>query len=169
MTILAQLFGIGATLSLFLIYQQKSRRGMLWAKLSADIFWVIHYLLLGGYAGMIPNGVGVFREIIFLKRKEKQWANNVFFPVLFICINLTLGLISFDAFYDLLPITASSIVTISLWIDRPKITKLISIPVSSAFMIYDFFVGSYVGIINEAIAIASIIIYFMREKKDVCK
>jgi len=34
-------------------------------------------------------------------------------------------------------------------------------------MVYDIFVLSYVGIINEAIAICSIIIYFLKEKKNV--
>ena len=72
MNLVAQLFGIGAMVSLFLIYQQKTRRGMLLAKLSADVFWVIHYFLLGGWAGLIPNAVGIFRELIFLHRKQKK-------------------------------------------------------------------------------------------------
>ena len=67
--IAAQIFGIGAMLSLFLIYQQKSRKKILFAKLSADVFWVVHYLCLGGYAGMIPNLVGILRELVFIGRK----------------------------------------------------------------------------------------------------
>lgn len=169
MNIIAQLFGIGATVSLFLIYQQKTRKGMLAAKLSADIFWVIHYLLLGGYAGAIPNGVGILREVIFIQRKKKRWASCFIFPVIFICINLTLGIFSYKEPYDLLPIIASAAVTLSLWIDRPRMTKIISIPVSLAFMVYDLFVLSYVGVVNEAIAICSIIIYFAKEKKNVHK
>lgn len=42
---LAQIFGIGAMISLFLIYQQKSRKKMLLCKLSADLFWIAHYFL----------------------------------------------------------------------------------------------------------------------------
>lgn len=167
MNIIAQIFGLGATVSLFMIYQQKTRKGMLLAKLSADIFWVIHYFLLGAYAGMIPNGVGMLRELIFIQRKEKRWANNFIFPVIFILINWGLGFRTFEAWYNILPIAASTVVTISLWIDRPRVTKLISIPVSLAFMTYDIFVLSYVGIVNEAIAICSIIIYFVKEKKNV--
>ena len=65
--IFAQLFGAVAMIFLFLIYQQKSRHRMLLAKLFADICWVIHYLILGATAGMIPNSVGIFREIVFRK------------------------------------------------------------------------------------------------------
>ncbi|MBR4000060.1 MAG: YgjV family protein, partial [Clostridia bacterium] len=57
---------------------------------------------------------------------------------------------------------ASTAVTVSLWIDNPKLMKLISVPVSLSFLIYDIFVGSYIGIINESIAIFSIIISFLQ-------
>lgn len=160
---IAQLFGLGAMASLFLIYQQKSRKKMLFAKLSADICWVVHYLCLGGYAGMIPNGVGIFRELIFVNRKDKKWATSIIWPIIFIIINWTLGFRTFNDWYNLLPITASTFVTISLWIDNPHLTKIISIPISSAFLIYDIFIGSYIGIVNEAVSICSIAIYFLKE------
>ena len=162
---IAQLCGVGAMISLFLIYQQKSRKGMLVAKLSADVFWVAHYLCLGGTAGAIPNGIGIFRELIFLKRKEARWASLVLWPALFILINWTLGVLSFDSPFDVLPIAASTFVTISLWIDNPRLTKLICIPVSAAFLIYDVYIGSYIGIVNESIAIGSILVSFIREHK----
>lgn len=165
MPIVAQLFGIGAMASLFLLYQQKSRRRMLAAKLSADVFWVAHYLCLGGIAGAIPNGIGIFRELVFLKRKHARWASLALWPILFILVNWGLGIASFDTPFDVLPIAASTFVTISLWIDNPRLTKLISIPISAAFLVYDMHVDSYVGVLNELIAIGSIILSFIREHK----
>lgn len=164
MKIIAQLFGIGAMVSLFLIYQQKSRKKLIAAKLSADIFWVAHYFCLGATAGMIPNFVGIFRELIFINRKSKKWASLGIWPVVFILINWALGFRTFSSWFNFLPITASTFVTVSLWIDNPKLTKLISIPISVAFLIYDIFVGSYIGILNESIAIGSIILYFIKAK-----
>lgn len=161
----AQLCGIGAMISLFLIYQQKSRRRLLAAKLSADVFWVAHYLCLGGTAGAIPNAVGVFRELIFLKRKDARWASLALWPILFILVNWGLGIASFDSPFDILPIAASTFVTISLWIDNPRLTKLISIPVSAAFLAYDIHIGSYIGVINESIAVGSIVLSFIREHR----
>ena len=137
---------------------------MLLAKLSADICWVIHYLCLGGIAGMIPNGIGIFRELIFINRKEKAWASGILWPALFITINWVLGFCTFSMWYNILPILASSCVTVSLWIDNPKLTKSMSVPISLSFLIYDVFIGSYIGIINELISIASIAIYFLKLK-----
>lgn len=137
---------------------------MLWAKLSADICWVIHYLCLSGIAGMIPNAVGIFREIVFINRKDKKWASSIVWPVIFILFNWILGFKTFHSWYNLLPITASTFVTVSLWIDNPKLTKIISVPISAAFLIYDVFIGSYIGIINETVSIFSIAIYFIKFK-----
>lgn len=169
MYIIAQLFGAGAMTSLFLAYQQKKRKNLIISKLSADIFWVAHYLLLGGYGGLIPNLVGIFRELVFVNRRSKKWASCILWPILFICVNWALGVMTFDTLYNLLPITASTFVTVSLWLENPRITKLILIPVSLAFLIYNIFIGSYIAIINESLAIISIIISFIKEHKKETK
>ena len=166
MKIIAQIFGLGAMLSLFVVYQQKDRKKLIMAKLSADICWVIHYLCLGGTAGMIPNGVGIFRELIFMNRTSKKWASSIFWPVLFVLINWGLGISTFRSAFNILPIAASTMATVSLWVNNPKLTKIITLPASFSFAIYDFFVGSYVGIINEAIVITSIILSLVKERKS---
>lgn len=162
---IAQLFGIGAMIALFSIYQQKSRKRLIISKLCADVCWVIHYLCLGAYGGMIPNFVGIFRELIFVNRDSKKWASSFVWPIAFILINWGIGFTTFESPINILPIAASTFVTVSLWFRRPRLTKLISIPISLTFLIYDIFVGSYVGVLNESIAIISIIISFAREKK----
>ena len=163
---LANVLGLGAMISLFLIYQQKSRKKILLCKLSADIFWILHYFSLGATAGVIPNFVGIFRELVFVNRKTKKWANTPLWAVLFITVNFVLGICSYEKWYDIVPIIASAFVTVSLWIDNPRLMKLISIPVSVAFFVYDIFVSSYIGMINESIAIVSIIIYFIKNFKE---
>lgn len=166
MKIIANIFGIGAMIFLFSIYQQKSRKNMLMCKLSADICWSVHYACLGAFAGIIPNFTGIFRELVFVNRKEKKWANSLLWPMIFILINIALGVRSFGNWYDVLPIVASSFVTVSLWIDNPNLTKIISFPVSAAFLTYDVFVASHIGIVNESLSMISILIYFIKNFKE---
>lgn len=152
-------------ISLFLIYQQRNRKNILLCKLSADICWIFHYFTLGATAGMIPNFIGVFRELVFINRHRK-WANCKIWVVFFIAMNIVLSILTFKNYYDVIPIIASSFVTISLWINNPDLTKKISAPVSLLFLIYDIFVHSYMGIINESLSVVSIIIYFTRKFKE---
>lgn len=169
MQTVGQLLGLGAMLSLFLLYQQKNRKRILLCKLLADVFWVAHYACLGGVAGVIPNGVGIFRELVFINRKRKKWAGSFFWPVLFIAINWGLGISTFRSPMNILPIAASTFVTVSLWLDNPRLTKLISLPVCAAFLIYDVYVHSYVGVINESISILSITLSFIKEGRGKMK
>lgn len=164
MNIVAHLFGIGAMIALFSIYQQRERKKLIAAKLCADVFWVIHYLLLGGIAGMIPNFIGIFRELVFINRENKKWADKLIWPILFIILGWGMGIYTFDSMFNILPIAASTLVTISLWIKNPNFTKFLTIPVCTAFMIYDFHIGSFFGVINESLSICSIIISFVKEK-----
>lgn len=163
---IANVWGFGAMCSLFLIYQQRNRKNILYCKLSADLFWIAHYFCLGATAGMIPNFVGAFREIVFINRNTRKWASSPIWVVFFIFLNFFLGVVALDNWYDIVPIIASSFVTISLWIDNPKLTKIISVPVSASFLIYDIFVKSYIGIINESISISSFILYLFKMLKE---
>ena len=157
------IFGIGAAVSLFLIYQQKSRSKLLLCKLSADVCWIIHYFYLGAYSGMIPGTVGIFREIIFFNREKRKWCNIIIWPIIFILFNWFLGYKAYRAPIDLLPIIASTFVTVSLWLKNPRFTKAISLPVSIAFIVYNFFVHSYIGIISESVSLISLIVFYTKE------
>ena len=53
--IIAECLGFIAIGIGFLIFQQKTRTGMLAMKLSADILWIIHFLLIGATSGMIVS------------------------------------------------------------------------------------------------------------------
>lgn len=166
---IAPIFGIGAMISLFLIYQQKERKNLLLCKMSADICWTLHYLCLTAYGGAIPNFVGIFRETVFLNKNKHKWAEASIWPIVFIVINWILGFRTFTSSINILPIAASTCVSIALWLNNPKLTKLISIPVSATFFTYDYFVGSWIGMINESISIISILIFFIKNggKKNV--
>lgn len=161
--IIGQLFGIGAMAFLFSVYQQTNRKKLIFNKLCADFCWVIHYLLIGAYGGMIPNFVGIFRELVFAKRDEKKWARHIIWPFFFVTVNWILGISTFKSAINILPIAASAFATISLWCKNTNITKMILVPVCTAFLIYDIAVGSWIGIINESISLLSVIIYYITE------
>ena len=156
--ITAWIFGIGAMIFLFSIYQQKNIIKLIICKLCADICWSVHYLCLGAIGGAIPNFVGIFRELVFVNRKEKNLADKIIWPIFFVSVNLTLGIVTMKSYINLLPIIASVFVTVSLWLKNPTLTKIISFPVSCSFLIYDIFVESWIGVFNEGLSLISIII-----------
>ncbi len=164
--VLSQAFGALGMVSLFLSYQQTERKKLIAGKLGADAACVLHYLCLAAWGGAIPNFVGIFRELVFMQRDGgKKWANSPVIPAAFILLNWTLAALSWDTALTLLPIGASTFVTISLWARKPRVTRLICLPVSVCFIIYDCFVGSWIGIVNESVAIVSILVSMFRNDR----
>jgi len=159
--ILAQFFGFLGTYMLFTLYQQQDRIKLLKRKLYADVLWALHYIFLLAWAGAIPNLIGIIREAIFM-HNDKKWAKSLIWPVIFIGFSWSLVILTWQSTLSLLPMCASTLVTISLWVKSPKLTKCLSIPVCAAFIIYDVCIGSYAGIVNESISLISITISFVK-------
>lgn len=164
LNIIAQLLGFGGMYMLFSMYQQKERKALLKRKRFADMLWSAHYICLFAWAGAIPNFTGILRETVFMS-EEKKWAKSKLWPIVFIAISWTLAIITWKSALSLLPMCASTLVTLSLWVKEPKVTKLLTIPVCTAFIVYDVFVGSYAGIVNESISLASIMISFFKNRE----
>lgn len=158
---IAQLFGLAAMVSLFLIYQQKDRKHLLICKLSADICWVVYYALHSAVGGMIPNLIGIFRESVFLN-ENKKWANSKLWPAVFILLNWIVALLKWKEPYDFIPICASTFVTISLWVKSPRLTRIISAPVSAAFVVYNLLAGTWLGVINDSVGLVSVVLSLVR-------
>lgn len=170
LSLVAQLVGFGGTYMLVTLYQQKSRRALLFRKLTADVLWTVHYLLLSvgtptAFAGAIPNGVGILRESVFLNEKHK-WARSPLWPIVFILIGWAIAIPKLqESLWGLLPMCATTIVTVAMRLSDPRMTKLLSFPACLAFLIYDIVVGSWAGLFNEALSLASIVVYLVRARR----
>ena len=162
MKILSYIFGIGAMISISFGYQQKTRKGLLISKLSADFCWSVHYLCLGAIAGMVPNAVAFFRELVFMHRGKKKWASSSLWPIFFVSLSWLIAFPSIDSPLDLLPLSGSTLVAFLLWINRPFLTKVLLFPVSMAFFFYNIHVSSVIGIVNEIVGMSSIIVFIVR-------
>ena len=161
MKIIAQLVGfLGIAIS-FIIYQQKKRKKLLIWKLVSDCVWMLHYALLGAYSAVAVTIIGAMRETVFLN-EGKKWANKKFWIVVFCLINVIFAFFTWKGPYSLLPTIASLIAVVSFAMQKPKITRFFSFPVSACMITYDFFTGSIAGIANEIFTITSSIIGVIR-------
>ncbi len=154
--IVAQLVGACGMLSLFIMYQQSNRMKYLYYKLLSDVIWTVHYLMLSAIGGAIPNMVGIVRELIFMKEFKKKYT-KVIWAAIFITINASLGIILADSWIQFVPICASAFVTVSLTFQKTSNIRLLTIPISITFLIYDIVVGSWAGVLNESISLVSMI------------
>ena len=163
MELLAKIFGFAGILSTVVIYQQKTRKGLLFSKLVSDVLWFVHYFCLGAYSGAAIAVIGLIRELIFMNR-EKKWAKHPAWLVFFLALSLGSAVLTWKNGFSLLPMAASMLAVVSFWIGKPKLSRLLSFPIAGSMLVYDVTLNpiSVAGIGNELLAITSSVVGIIR-------
>ena len=144
--IAAEVIGIiGVALSLF-IYISKNRKHIVVAKFASDIVWLMNYLLLGAYTGVVLNVIAMGRECVFYHRGEKKWASHRIWLYIFVALTLVSPLVELAS---------------------RTFTPLSIIPaIGSAYtpwLIYNICIGSIAASISSAFTLVSALVGNVRD------
>ena len=184
------LFGIIINLSSL---QFNKHYQILILRTTGTVFFVIQYLLLKAYVGMVMDLVGILRNVIFTilvaKKKSTKFA-IIFFSFLTVISGLITIILSwndttiqlteiwkinfglttiFTVVLSVLSIIAKLISTISFGINNPHVIRLLNIPAASCWLLYNMLNFSLTGAINECFSIGSSIVGEIRFKKPKSK
>ncbi len=168
MNIIAQTAGVIGTTMIFFSFIARKRRNILLCKFTADILWMIHYLLIGAYSGAALNVLALGRETVFYN-KEKKWASSKFW--LYFIIALTVGscLLTWEGPLSLLPMLGSCCAVVSFWCTKPLHIRLLAIPAQTLWVIYGLLHGSIPTLVSNTIAMTAIGIGLYRDIKGMKK
>lgn len=156
--------GIGAIsmLLVFISYQMNDRRKILIYQIMISLIWVIHFYLLEAYAAAAINLIGAARAVAFYFRGRYRWASAACVPAAFCCASLIATALTWSGGLDVLAAAATVLQTIALWMRMPKHIRLLSLPASPMWLIYDILNRSYVGMITECFVLSSLLIAMWR-------
>jgi len=163
-TLLGQIFGLIAVFLGFLSFQMKEQKKLLIVQTATSLAFVIHYMLIGAYSGMLVNVLGIFRNLAYYHKDKPLFSGRkcpIFFAVL---IGLS-GLLSWQGYYSLFVILGVGINTLCLAFTDTQKTRASILVSSPLVLIYDLFVGSIGGAVYESVVIVSSIIGIVRYKK----
>ena len=184
---LIQLLGfIGIALGIIAV-QFNTHKNIVLFKTLAEIPYLIQYIFLNAYVGMVMGVVGIIRNIIFTNR-VKQGKDNKFFIILFSLITVIVGCVTialsweqtlsvmnkftstqwikvvFAVIFSALSIIAKIFSTIAYGIKEPKTLRALNLPASFMWFIYNLVFFSISGVLHELFLMSSIIIAMIRYK-----
>ena len=155
-------------------------------KTLGSLLFVIQYFLLGAYTGMVMDLVGSVRNIIFSLNVKNKRSNKV--PVIiFSCITAIAGILTIAFTWDvskirwtndlqfatilmvvisILSIIAKLISTIAYSINDPHKMRILNLPSSGCWLIYNFVAFTLAGTLNEIMTLSSVLIAEFRFRKD---
>ena len=161
MKLFADILGVAGVNVYIVLYQHKNRRSLLAYKLTLDLIWLVHYILIGAYSGAAVAAIAALREIIFVNRDPKKAGSKIWLPI-FISVAVITTVWTWDSAFSLFTLAASCIAVISFFIGRPGLSRILAFPVSISLLIYDVSCHSVWGVVNESFAILSSIVGIIR-------
>ena len=164
MIIASYVFGFLGILCTVIIYQQKSRKGLLFSKLTSDVVWFMHYFFLGAYSGAAIAAIGAVRELVFVN-KDKKWGRHILWLPFFIIISIICTVFTWKNIFCICTCIASILSVISFYIGVPKVSRIMSFPISGCMLTYDIANLSIAGIVNEIMSVTSSIVGYIRHDK----
>ena len=159
--VIGQILGIIATIITFASYQVNSKRRLLAIQTVSTLFTCISYLFLGATSGFALNIVCIVRNVVFYFVDSKSKWNYIAASALALCM-VVLGALSWQGLISLLVIIALAVNTVVMSLGKPQRLRESVLLTSSMVLVYNIFVFSLGGIVNESVAIVSSIIGTIR-------
>ena len=160
--IFVQLIGLVAWFILVLSYYRKNTNKILVFHIIATILYAIHYLLLNAYSGLFISVLTIIINYGYYKTNKDKYIFLASIPFYFL-----IAFFSYGNFIDLLPIYASIVDSYVLTKKKDVVLKG-SVISYGLWIIYDFTVKSYSGVITDCLLVISNI-FILRHSKDMKK
>lgn len=171
--IIAQAFGIFATLCCFAMPLFKKKWQMLLVNVAGNLFFILNLLLLGAHSGdwlgnataMIVNLVSLVQVLISYRHVQKGTpvtkAENLVFLVLYV----GMGFIGFNRALDFLPIIASVFNMLAVFQKDEQKTRYLVLCNASIFCTYYIIIGS-TSLLAELMAVITTVIALIKYRKN---
>lgn len=159
--LIAQALGFIGTIIIVIGMQQKSYKGIVLCKIGNEFFSSIHYLLLGGYTGMLANLASCLTNGCYYFRIKKG-KSTLPFQIVFAVMFVAIGLLSWHGPISIFVVLAKLISSVALGIKNPRAIRILNLISNPCWLVYNIYMGSIAGIITDSLVITSVAIAVVR-------
>lgn len=156
-----------------LIYLQRKRRNILALKLTTDVLWSMHHLLIFSYSAAATTTIAILREIVFYNY-NKKWAKSTWWSVGFSTVFILAALMTWKDAFSIIPALSSILTTVAFGSKKIAITRMFAFLASVGMLFYGVHYNSAATVANECLTQLSIIVsviichYLNRKGEKVC-
>ena len=171
--IIAQAFGIFATICCFAMPLFKRKWQMLLINVAGNLFFILNLLLLGYHetgdlfanaTAMIVNVVSLVQVLISFYHVQKGTPVTTAENIIFLLLYVGLGFVGFNRALDLLPIVASVFNMLAVFQKDEQKTRLLVLCNASIFCAYYIILGS-TSLLAELMAVITTLIGLIKYRK----
>lgn len=156
-----QLIGVAGTLLFFLSYQCRSNRNLFRVQLLSYLFYTAHLLLLGALTGGVSYMINTLRS--FCLGSRWKFAHSRAMCAIICAMQLAALALTWSGWISILPVAANIAATLGGYTHNPRKIRIAGMFVNSPlWIVYDLCVGSWAGLLDEAVTEGSMILSIVR-------
>ena len=119
-----QIVGFAAMAVSMLIYLQRKRKNILILKLSSDVLWALHHLMILSYTAALTTAIAIFREIVFYNY-DKKWAKSRWWSVGFSLVFVMAALFTWKDAFSIIPAIGTVLTTVAFGEQKNRCNKAV--------------------------------------------
>ena len=159
--IAGQIISLIAVILSFITYQMKSKKGIMVMLSVATGISCIAYALLGGTVALVLNLVSIVRNVCFY-HKDKKILSSKAVPIVLALIMGFLSIFTWEGAHSVFFVVGLMLNTLAMGYFNAQNLRWSILLTSSLIMIYNLFIPSIGGTVNEVVAITSAVIGLIR-------
>ena len=159
--IIAQVLGFIGTIIIIIGMQQKKYKHIVMCKIGNEFLSSIHYLLLGGYTGMLANFASCLTNGCYYFRIKKG-KSTLPFQIIFGTMFIIIGALSWHGPISIFVVLAKLISSVALGIKNPRTIRILNLLSNPCWLVYNIYVGSIAGIITDSLVTISVLVAVIR-------
>ncbi len=171
--VLAQVFGFFMMIFLIMSYQFKGEKLLVFMAI-AYVFCLGEAITLHAVSNIVCTSVSIIRNlvIVWYMRKDKKVPTFITIVMLLPIVAVLIYSIVQLPWYECLPPIFVITFSILASTNNNAVIKIGSVFLESGYLVFDLFIGAYVGVIRQVIAVVAVIVgvirYFkVRDKEKV--
>lgn len=146
--------------------QVKEKNKILLFQSLFSFFFFLQYILLGVYSAGILNLVSLVRNIVYYKNTNKISTYSIIILTFLVGLICTIfDMKNYIFIISVIPLIINLLYAYSLSKNNIVLIKKVFLVCSIIWVIYDYFVKAYVGLICNSLEMLSYVMYFIRSKK----
>lgn len=153
--IISQILTIGVYLILAMSYYSRNRYKILIFNFIALSIKTIVYFLLGAWTGLAMVIISLIMNIIIIVEQKKNKCNtsknDILVLVSIYVLSIVVTLFTYNGFFSLFSVFATMVYIFSVWQKSKSVYKILGIPISILWIIYNIYIKSIFGIILETL------------------
>ena len=162
-TIVLQGIGFIAVLFFILSYQVKSNKGLFIMQSLGSTLFCVQFALMGQFSGSLSLLLTIVRNMMLTHYRDWAWVRWKGWVVVFSALCVVIMAVTWRGPISILPFLAILCGTICYFSDNAQRIRFGNLVCSTpCWLIYDFLIRSWGGVLTETITLSSIIISIIR-------